>query len=147
MRMILLFVAGAVISGCASPAPSPEQMEQWENEIRQAEADFAAMAASEGIGAAFAAFAADDAALLRGGTVIEGKTQIAAFYAERDNPDATLTWTPDFVRVSEAGDMAYTYGPYTYSAPDSTGQAVRSTGIFHTVWQRQADGTWKYVWD
>lgn len=36
---------------------------------------------------------------------------------------------------------------YTYSVTDSTGETKSSSGIFHTVWKRQADGTWKFVWD
>jgi ketosteroid isomerase-like protein len=43
--------------------------------------------------------------------------------------------------------MAYTYGKYTWRSKDTANQNASFSGIFHTVWKRQADGTWKYVWD
>jgi ketosteroid isomerase-like protein len=58
-----------------------------------------------------------------------------------------VKWSPDFIDVSKEGDMAYTYGKYVWQSPDSTGKMNVSNGIFHTVWKRQVDGSWKYVWD
>jgi len=58
-----------------------------------------------------------------------------------------LDWTPDFVDVSESEDMAYSYGGYSFSALSSKGDTINSSGIFHTVWKKQLDGSWKYVWD
>ncbi|MEI9943504.1 MAG: DUF4440 domain-containing protein [Chitinophagaceae bacterium] len=58
-----------------------------------------------------------------------------------------MTWTPDFIEVSENGDLGYTFGKYTWSTKDSAGQAQEYKGVFHTVWKKQEDGQWKYVWD
>ena len=58
-----------------------------------------------------------------------------------------LKWKPDFVDVAASGDLGYTYGHYTYSYIDSTGKAAEDKGIFHTVWKRQPDGNWRFVWD
>jgi ketosteroid isomerase-like protein len=49
--------------------------------------------------------------------------------------------------VSACGDLGYTWGSYTFTATDSLGATHRSEGIFHTVWKRQPDGSWKFVWD
>ena len=49
--------------------------------------------------------------------------------------------------VSESGDLAYTYGKYTFSAFDSNAKKIEAKGIFHTVWKRQEDGSWKFVYD
>jgi len=43
--------------------------------------------------------------------------------------------------------MAYTYGKYTMTIIDSAGESKVSNGIFHTVWKKQKDGSWKFVWD
>jgi ketosteroid isomerase-like protein len=32
---------------------------------------------------------------------------------------AIVTWTPDFIDVSQDGSMAYTYGKYLWKIPDS----------------------------
>ena len=59
----------------------------------------------------------------------------------------SLVWEPDFIDVSVAGDLAYTYGKFTYTSITESGDTLTSKGIFHTVWKRQEDGSWKYVWD
>ena len=61
--------------------------------------------------------------------------------------DVRLEWEPGFVDASAAGDMGYTYRPYQFSAVDTGGQEIRATGVFHTVWKKQADGEWKFVYD
>ena len=59
----------------------------------------------------------------------------------------SLDWKPDFVDVALSGDLGYTYGKYTYTTTDSIGKSKVIEGVFHTVWKRQTDGKWKYVWD
>lgn len=62
-------------------------------------------------------------------------------------PNMTLTWKPDFVEVSSSGDLAYTYGWYQFSMTDTAGKVARDTDEFHTIWKRQPDGEWRYIWD
>ena len=57
------------------------------------------------------------------------------------------SWKPDFVDVSSSGDLGYTYGQYTFIRLDSIGNETASQGIFHTVWKRQSDGNWRFVYD
>jgi len=123
------------------------QIEIWKNEVMQAELDFAEMAKTEGIAEAFEAFAANDAVLSRNNILVLGKKGIRNLYENRDLTNVSLTWIPDFIDVAASGDLAYTYGKYTYTSIDSTGIGTSSNGIFHTVWKRQEDGSWKYVWD
>lgn len=122
-------------------------LEQIKAEVRQAEKDFNDLAAREGVPAAFLAFAAEDAVLNRNNQIIKGKEAMKAYFDAGILQNVTLTWAPDFVDASASGDMAYTYGQYKFSAVDSTGQQVNSEGIFHTVWKKQADGSWKFVYD
>jgi ketosteroid isomerase-like protein len=138
---ILFFV---VLLACSTNT-SDQQLFSWMNEIRKAEADFAEMVKNEGIHDAFLAFAADDAVLMRDNKLIIGKLQIDQSLAGRNAK--TLTWSPDFVDVSSSGDMGYTYGTFVFTATDSLGNTVENTGVFHTVWKRQDDGSWKFVWD
>lgn len=114
------------------------------NEVILAEKAFAAMAKEQGITAAFYAFAADDAVIKRGQNIIKGKEAIKEFY-EKQPQSGQLEWSPDFADVS--GDLGYTYGKFTFSAKDSTGAIIQTTGVFHTVWKKQKDGVWKFVWD
>jgi ketosteroid isomerase-like protein len=94
-------------------------------------------------------YAADEAVLMRGDILFIGKQELEKLFAGTASTprDEKLTWSPDFVDISASGDLGYTYGNYSYSYTDSTGAKVERTGVFHTVWKRQPDGSWRYVWD
>ena len=132
-----------------NPKPSDAQILHWKEEIRQTEQAFSALSEKEGMATAFLAYAAEDAVLMRNNKLIKGYDAIEdRFKANPVVPSAaTLTWEPDFVDVSGSGDLGYTYGTYTLVTTDSLGNNSTSTGVFHTVWKRQEDGSWKFVWD
>lgn len=123
------------------------EIEKWKSEIIEVEKAFNDMAQQEGLIKAFEFYAADEGVIRRNKKVIKGKEAIAEWYTKDVRPNETLTWSPTFVDVSQSGDMAYTYGNYTFTYPDTLGQTKENTGIFHTVWKRQTDGKWKFVWD
>lgn len=125
------------------------QMEKWRNEIREVEQQFARMAHDEGVPKAFIAFAAEEAVLLRNDKLVAGKAAIKAYFESKDADykNIQLSWKPDHIEVSSSGDLGYTYGRYTYTHADAAGVVTNAEGIFHTVWKRQPDGSWLYVWD
>jgi ketosteroid isomerase-like protein len=116
-------------------------------EILATEHAFKERVADHGIRDAFVYFADDHAVLVRNDRLIEGKEKISEYYEHQGTEDMNLTWEPEYVGVATCGDLAYTYGTYTFSVKDSTGREIISKGIFHTVWKRQEDGSWKYVYD
>ncbi len=123
--------------------------EQWENEIRDAENAFSNLAQEKGIADAFLTYADDNAVLMRNNKLIIGKEAIQSDFANKEEilKSLNLKWAPDFVDVSSSGDMGYTYGEYEMTKTDSLGNSQIETGIFHTVWKRQEDGSWKFVFD
>jgi ketosteroid isomerase-like protein len=148
MKRPLLIIVFLVLIFTSCSTDKKEEIEKWKKEITDTELAFAEMAKSEGIPKAFVTFAADDAVLLRNDILIKGKVALKESYEKRVAPgNVSLTWAPDFVDVSASGDLGYTYGKYTYTTIDSLGNTKSNEGIFHTVWKRQADGTWKFVWD
>jgi len=60
-------------------------------------------------------------------------------------PGYSLTWTPDRMDVSDAGDMGYAYGSYKISYKDSSGLPVETKSYYATVWRKQKGGGWKVV--
>ncbi len=142
----ITWIAALCLVACA-PKTSQVDLESLKEEVIAAEAAFAAMAESEGLASAFVHFADEEGVIQRNRTVIKGKEAIQAFYEGQPARNETLAWKPDFVEVAAAGDLAWTYGPYTYTVIDSTGESRTSEGVFHTVWKRQADGSWRFVWD
>lgn len=132
----------------ACQTPQPDKQEDARQEIIIAEREFDKMAAEKGIAEAFW-FYADSAAVIKRGndSLIYGKEGIRHFYSAPSFKKASVKWSPDFIDVSETGDLGYTYGKYEWHSVDSAGKTNISKGIFHTVWKKQKDGSWKYVWD
>lgn len=119
-----------------------------QEEIKKTEQAFNDSASEKGIAHAFYAFAAEDAVIKReNDTLIKGREAIKTYYSDSKYIKATVTWKPDHIEVSEDGTMGYTYGKYLWKTTDSTGNKKEFKGVFHTVWKKQKDGSWKYIWD
>lgn len=140
----ILFLFMVVVWASCQPASNPATAAK---EIREAEEAFAKLADEKGVAVGFYEFAAEGAVINRGG-LVKGRNAIKAFYEPIEKAGIKFKWSPDTVVVSESGEMGYTYGKYQHFEKDSLGNLkVASSGIFHTVWKKQKDGRWKYVWD
>lgn len=147
IHLVLLTTLIAIFISCKSNSVSEQKMD-YKAEVAKAEKDFEKMVSEEGIAEGFYHFADKDAVIKReNDTLIIGKENIRKYYSNPKYRSASVTWTPDFIDVSEKGDMAYTYGKYVWTTKDADGNSKISKGRFHTVWKRQSDGNWKYVWD
>ena len=130
--------------GCQQPV----NKEKVKQEIFQTEKAFEKMSTEEGMKEAFYFFAADSAVIKRqNDTLIVGKENIKDYYSNPAFEMAKVTWTPDFIDVSESGDLAYSYGKYLWTIWTADGDTAKFEGVFQTVWKRQDDAKWKYVWD
>ena len=117
-------------------------------EIRKVEKQFESDLNKMGADFAFAKYAALNAVVKRqNDSLIFGPKAIQHYYSNEFYKSAKAFWTPDFIDVSQDGTMAYTYGKYRWITTDKLGKTTEYTGVFHTVWKRQTDGSWKYVWD
>lgn len=119
-------------------------------EIRKIEKQFETDVNKFGADFAFYKYAAPQAVIKRGNdSLIFGANAIKKYYSNSSTKKlkAKAYWTPDFIDVSEDGSIGYTYGKYRWITTDSLGKTKEYSGIFHTIWKKQADGSWKYVWD
>lgn len=143
MKYLFFIVFGLLVS-CSNQ----NSKEKFEQEVFNTEKSFEKMCAEKGIADAFYFFADDNAVIKRqNDTLIIGNENIKNFYSKDFYKSAKVSWSPDFVDVSTSGDLAYTYGKYTWTAKDDSGKEVEYRGVFHTVWKKQTDNSWKYVWD
>jgi len=132
------------LTACQQPA----NREKVKQEIFQTEKAFEKMSSEDGIQEAFYFFAADSAVIKRqNDTLIIGKENIKDYYSNPAFKMAKVTWTPDFIDVSESGDLAYSYGKYIWTIWSAEGDTAEFKGVFQTIWKQQPDGKWKYVWD
>jgi len=93
-------------------------------------------------GQAWKEFADADATLPAG----KGKDAIGAYYDKvYAKPGFSLSWHPDYAKV--VGDIGVTSGPYESHVQDADGRDKPGHGKYVTVWQRQKEGGWRFVWD
>jgi ketosteroid isomerase-like protein len=145
MKTLMAVVLSLLVFYACNTKTDKEAMKK---EIFQTEKDFEKMAADKGVAEAFYYFADDSAVILRqNDSIIKGKENIKTFYVKREKKNATVNWTPDFVEVSDCGTLGYTYGKYVWKITDDSAKVTEYKGVFHTVWKKQKDGSWKYVWD
>lgn len=122
--------------------------EKTRKEIFQSEKAFEKMVSEKGMEEAFYYYADENAVIKReNDTIIKGKENIRKYYNRRNTGNVTLNWTPDFIEVADCGTLGYTYGKYVYKLRKETGDTVINKGIFHTIWKKQEDNSWKFVWD
>ncbi|MEJ2055428.1 MAG: DUF4440 domain-containing protein [Calditrichaceae bacterium] len=143
---IIVYVSCSLLIEC-NHTKDPNLIQKYKNEIRETELAFARLVKEKGLKTAFVTYAADEAVIKRGETLIKGKKAIEAYYKNQTLQNVQLEWEPEFIDVAASGDLGYTYGPFTFHAFDSTGKEIKSRGIFHTVWKRHVNGEWRYVWD
>lgn len=123
--------------------------------VVKTELAFSTYSVANGANNAFHRYIADSGIALSA----QGPPRDKAFYAKaieaasgkrrvEDKRKNTLKWEPFVSIVSTSGDMAYNYGPYRYTVADTDrGSKKESFGYFCTVWKKQEDKSWKFVFD
>lgn len=106
------------------------------SQIADAERAFAAEAGKSGWIGAFKLYSAPDAIVFRPDP-INAKESLNATPTDADSKE--LKWWPLWAGIAKSGDIGFTTGPYT-AGPDASGN-------YFTVWKKQADGTWKWIFD
>jgi uncharacterized protein (TIGR02246 family) len=147
-KLMMAMAAALAVSGCGQ-REEPADSAQIEAQLEEAEKKWNA-AYYKRDAAALANMYADDAAVANPDSdLVSGKEAIAAAvkgYA--GDPNLRVEFRSDRVQVAASGDLAYTRGRYTMTMTDpKTKGPHTTTGNYLTVWQKQADGSWKAVED
>ena len=147
LKMLICVTIFSVMLYSCQSSGKENLAEVYKKEILETENSFAKLVLDKGLKIAFTTYAAEDAVLKRENKLIKGRNEIEKYYSTYKYPDAKIKWEPDFIDVSESGDLAYSYGIYNFEAVDDSGKVIKDTGVFHTIWKKQPDGPWLYVWD
>lgn len=140
---IMLFVLIIILIGILSCSKSPKN--QTTGILLQTDRDFSAMSVREGMHKAFLKYIADDGVILRNNSYpAKGKKALEDRFADKSDSAFILSWEPLFEKVSESGDLGYTYGTHS-NTNKRTGEITKGTYV--TIWQKQSDGSWKFVLD
>ena len=126
LSLALLLVATPAITQATTSDPAP---------VVAAERAFAADGLALGIKGSFLKHSAPDAIVFNPDPV-----RAHDLYAARpDQKGPPLVWWPLWAGIARSGDLGFTTGPATYDGKQS--------GWYFTVWAKQADGGWKWLYD
>jgi len=107
--------------------------------------EFSAMSVKSGMHKAFLSFIADSGVMLRNNSYpLRGRQSLGQLFEKSSDTAFVLEWEPVFEKLSESGDLGYTYGIFKRTLRE-TGNI--SKGTYVTIWKKQKDGTWKFVLD
>lgn len=130
-----LFIIAALFLAIARPAAAQPADA---GPIIAAERAFAADGLSMGVDASFLKWSTDDAIMITGGAARLAR-EVLDVNARLDPAAAALVWWPNWAGISRSADLGFTTGAVEVGG-------VRS-GHYFTIWQRQPDGAWKWVYD
>ena len=145
MRYLLLVVLMAVIfAGCCQEEAMDIQTVR--ESLLKADRDFSAMSVQNGMYAAFDAYMDDSATVYREGQhPFTGRDAIRPLFPQEGG--GTLEWEPFRAEAAESGDLGYTLGKWIYTKTAADGSESKLYGYYVSIWKKQADGSWKYVFD
>lgn len=129
----------ALVIGLALILPAPAMAQVADPaEVVAAERAFAADGLANGITASFTRWSQPDAVMIAGG---EARTVREVFPPDTPRPadEPTLAWWPTFAGIARSGDLGFTTGGVEVNG--------RRTGHYFTIWKRQPDGRWLWVYD
>jgi ketosteroid isomerase-like protein len=108
--------------------------------LLQTDKAFSETSVQQGFADAFSRYAVTDATLLpQASTAVKGKPQITQSLAAI--PAGTrISWTPQAANVS--GNLGYSWGIYTSTGNNASGQTTVAYGKYLSVWKREG-GEWK----
>lgn len=133
---LLAAVAFTVSSGSTRGQTMPAQ------QLMDVDRAFNDMAQKEGVGKAFIAFAADDPTLIMpGNPPVLGRTDLVAVFSKVEG--SALSWEPLKADIAQSQDLGYTFGRYKVRENG----AIKTHGVYVSIWKKQPDGSWKYVVD
>jgi ketosteroid isomerase-like protein len=113
--------------------------------LLETDKQFSELSVKEGMFRAFISYIADDGVILRDNEYpSKGKEVLIERYQGKSDTSFVLSWEPLSGRISDSGDLGYTYGIFS-TLIKATGKVSRGTYV--TIWHKQTDGTWKFVLD
>ena len=107
--------------------------------------EFSDVSQNKGMKAAFLQYMDSSCVLLRPDHLPIVGNAASKFINSNSDTSFTLTWKPSAATVSKSSDLAFTYGTYQMMLHHNKDSVF--TGTYVTIWEKQKDGSWKFVLD
>ncbi|NIP44691.1 MAG: DUF4440 domain-containing protein [candidate division Zixibacteria bacterium] len=144
--IISIAIVGLLVLGCGQE--EPVDTESARQSMLEADEAFSLMSVEQGMRPAFDLYMADNATMYRNGMdPITGREEILSLYPLSDEQEGILSWDPFYAEIAESGDMGYTLGKWVYTVTDTLGMESEAYGYYVTIWEKQPDDSWKFVFD
>lgn len=138
MRRILVALIILIGLNKVSIAQTAEPVDV--NKVIEAEKAFNKLVERKGIKNAFLTVADPEGIVFKPDAV-----KITEFYNNIDKQAGSLSWKPDFARISGNGDLAFSAGPYIYQNGKSDDDKV--FGDYVSIWRNDSEGKFKLLID
>jgi ketosteroid isomerase-like protein len=140
MIRALVLALKASLLPAALAAQAPPALAALTRQVFVAESSFAATMAARDT-AAFARLIAPEAIFFGEKVALRGRAAVVERWSRFfEGPEAPFSWRPEQVEVLDTGTLALSTGP-VYDP------AGRQVGSFTSIWRREADGSWRVVFD
>jgi hypothetical protein len=110
------------------------------DKVIKAEDNFDKLVAHKGIKSAFLEVADPEGIVFKPQPVL-----IVDFYNNIDKQPGSLSWKPNFARISANGDLAFSAGPYVYQ--NGKNDTDKVYGDYVSIWRADADNKLKLLMD
>lgn len=138
MRKLIFILV--LFSSCA--AEHKDLSKESADQIIKADLAMSDLATKEGFYQALLKYADDSLIIPRVNHLpMIGKTEVSKGWSEKPMIKE-LVWKPIRAEASQSGDMGYSFGYAIYKGADTT-----TYTNYCTIWKRQKDGGWKFVYD
>ena len=143
---LLIMAAALFVFGCAPPAEQPKTETpavNLEAERRALmKADEVLFESHENVDEFLTLFADGAIFMPADAPLARGNSIRSTWEALISMPGFNLGWQATSAQVAGAGDMGYTVGTYELTMAQD-GDLMVTVGKYVTVWNKQADGSWK----
>ncbi len=128
------------------------EFEKEKEAIKEVDRAFSQLSDDKGNLEAFYGFIADDGIAISGNgrppANKERYRKLIEYYKENKPSSAfELLWEPLFADIAASGELGYTHGHARWSSTDSNGKTESGYGYYLSIWKKQADGSWQFVFD
>jgi ketosteroid isomerase-like protein len=144
LKILSFFCVFSILLSCSPKKKSQEPVASLKALLIQADQDFSKLSETKGMKTAFMKYIDSNGVLLRPGSMPLTGGDAIDYISQGNDTSFVMTWDPKGCKLSESGELGYTYGVYSIRP---NGKDTVLHGTYITVWQKQPDGKWKFVLD